>query len=268
MNSAPKPARQTCSARAREWKRAYANCKRIGTGAWGLDWRESRMNKVALVAIALVAIAATAGAAPWYAGMRAEQAMRADAEALGAGKQSPFTISYTRFDRGWRTSQAVSRVALKADPGVYFEVRHEISHMPDRDSWVRVHSVAQLSGPVKASLDYYFSGQPALTVDTVIDYRGNRVMQLSSPAFSKPMHQRPEATLSWGGLRARLSVDANDHWVATAAMPSLMLEGGDTRISLNMLKVDGVWDLRGAAIDWQNETKIRISEFRVVTPLQ
>lgn len=226
------------------------------------------MKKVTLVAVPLVIIAAAAGAVPWYAGMRAEQAMRADAEAVGAGKQSPVAVSYTRFERGWLKSEAVSRVALKADPGIYLEVRHEISHTPDRASWVRVHSVPQLTGPVKANLDYYFGSQPPLAVDTVVGYDGTRVMQFNSPAFSKPLHQRPEMTVSWGGMHGTLSVDANEHWVGSAVMPSLLVEGGDTQATVTALKIDGAWDVRGTAIDWQGETKIGLSEFRVVTPLQ
>jgi hypothetical protein len=96
---------------------------------------------------------------------------------LGSGKQSPLAVSYTRFERGWLKSEAVSRIAVKADPSIYFEVRHEISHMPNRAGWVRVHSVPQLSGVVKANLDYYFGGQPPIAVDTVVGYDGTHVMQ-------------------------------------------------------------------------------------------
>jgi len=161
------------------------------------------MKKSTLVAAPLIIVAATAGATPWYAGMRAEQAMRTGAETLGSGKQSPLAVSYTRFERGWLKSEAVSRIALKADPSIYFEVRHEISHMPNRAGWVHVHSVPQLTGPVKANLDYYFGGQPPIAVDTVVGYDGTHIMQFNSPAFSKPLHQQPEMTVSRGGLRRR-----------------------------------------------------------------
>jgi uncharacterized protein YdgA (DUF945 family) len=226
------------------------------------------MKKGTLVAVPLIIVAAAAGATPWYAGMRAEQAMRTSAETFGSGKQSPFAVSYTRFERGWLKSEAVSRIAVKADPSIYFEVRHEISHMPNRAGWVRVHSVPQLSGVVKANLDYYFGGQPPIAVDTVVGYDGTHVMQFYSPAFSKPLHQQPEMTVSWGGMQGTLTIDANDHWVGSAVVPSLAVEGGDTQATLTELKIDGAWDVRGTAIDWQGETKMGMSEFRVVTPLQ
>jgi hypothetical protein len=49
-------------------------------------------------------------------------------------------------------------------------------------------------------------------------------------------------------------------------VPSLAVEGGDTQATLTELKIDGAWDVRGTAIDWQGETKMGMSEFRVVTP--
>jgi uncharacterized protein YdgA (DUF945 family) len=226
------------------------------------------MKKIAWVAVPLLVIAAAAGAGPWYAGMRAEQALRANAESFGTDKQSPLAISYTRFERGWRNSRAVTRVALKADPAVYFDVQHEISHMPDRESWMRVRSVPQISGAMKANLDYYFGGQAPLVIDTVIGYDGSRVTQFTSPAFSKPLHQRPETTVSWGGLHGQLRVDAGDRWVGSATLPSLVVEGGDTQMILTGMKIDGAWTVHGAAIDWEGETKVGVAECKFITPLQ
>jgi uncharacterized protein YdgA (DUF945 family) len=177
-------------------------------------------------------------------------------------------VSYTSFQRGWLKSEAISRVALRADPSIYLEVRHEISQMPDRASWMRVHSVPQLTGAVKANLDYYFDGQAPLAIDTVVGYDGTHVVRFTSPAFSKPLHQQPETTVSWGGMQGTITVDANDHWVGTATVPSIAVEGTDGEALLTALKIDGAWDVRGTAIDWQGETKVGLSEFRVVTPLR
>jgi uncharacterized protein YdgA (DUF945 family) len=226
------------------------------------------MNKVKLVAVSIGILAGSACAAPWYNGMRTEKAMRADAETLGVDKQSPLAVSYTRFERGWLSSEAVTRIALRADPTIYVDVRHEISHTPDRVSWVQVHSVPQFTGAVKAHLDYYFNGQPPLTVDTAYNYDGSLVSSFNSPAFTKPLQQRPEATVIWGGMRGTLSVDANARWVGSATVPSLAMEGDDTQATLTALKIDGAWDVRGTAIDWQGETKLGIAEFRFVTALQ
>jgi uncharacterized protein YdgA (DUF945 family) len=226
------------------------------------------MNKVKLVAASVGILAGAACAAPWYTGMQTEQKMRAGAEALGADRQSPVAVSYTRFDRGWLSSVAVTRVSLKADPTVYVDVRHEISHKPDRTSWVHVHSVPQWTGELKARFDYYFDGQPPLTVDTVYNYDGTQVSRFTSPAFSKPLQERPETTVTWGGMSGTLSADANSHWSGSATVPSVAVEGGDTQAELSELKIEGVWDIHGTTIDWQGETKLGIADLRFVAPLQ
>jgi len=225
------------------------------------------MNKVQLAVSFIAILASAACAAPWYNGVQAEQKMRAELEVLAADKQSPFTISVTRFDHGWLASEAVSRVALKADPSMHVDVRHQIAHVPDRTSWVHVHSVPQWSGELKAQLDYYFNGQPPLVVDTVYNYDGTRVSQFTSPAFTKPLPQRPETTVTWGGMQGTLTADGDARYVATATVPSLAIDAGDGQATLTGLKLDGTWDAHGTAIDWQGDIKLAIAEFRYVTSL-
>ena len=60
----------------------------------------------------------------------------------------------------------------------------------------------------------------------MVGYDGTHIMQFNSPAFSKPLHQQPEMTVSWGGLQGTLTIDANNHWVGTATVPSLASPGG------------------------------------------
>jgi uncharacterized protein YdgA (DUF945 family) len=225
------------------------------------------MSKVKLVVSSIVILAGAACAAPWYNGVQAEQKMRAGLEALAADKQSPFTISITRFDHGWLASQAVSRVALRADPKIHVDVRHEIAHVPDRTSWVHVHSVPQWTGELKAQLDYYFNGQPPLVVDTVYNYDGTRVSQFTSPAFTEPLPQRPETTVTWGGMQGTLSLDGDAHYAGTVTVPNLAVDAGDGQATLTGLKMDGTWDAHGTAIDWQGDIKLAIAEFRYVTAL-
>jgi uncharacterized protein YdgA (DUF945 family) len=225
------------------------------------------MSKVKLVVSSIAILAGAACAAPWYNGVQTEQKMRAELETLAADKQAPFTISITRFDHGWLASQAVSRVALKADQNIHVDVRHEIAHIPDRTSWVRVHSVPQWTGDVKAQLDYYFNGQPPLVVDTVYNYDGTRVSQFASPAFTKPLPQRPETTVTWGGMQGTLTLDGDAHYAGTATVPTLSVDAGDGQATLTGLKMDGSWDAHGTAIDWQGDIKLAIAEFRYVTAL-
>ena len=79
------------------------------------------MNKLALVAVPIGILAAAACAVPWYVGMQAEQAMRTEATKLAGSAQFPLNVTYTRYERGWLTSNAVSRLTLKAEPGLYLQ---------------------------------------------------------------------------------------------------------------------------------------------------
>ena len=225
------------------------------------------MNKVVFVAAPICILAAAAAAVPWYLGAQHEHAMRAEVSKLSSRAQFPLNVTVTHYDRGWLSSAAVVRLTLKAEPSVYLDVRQEISQWPDpRAGWVRVRSLPQWDGPAKAVLDYYFGGQPALTVDSVVGFDGSGKTTFSSPAFSKPSQHDPAAKVSWGGLQGTMLLGADQRWVASATMPHLAVEGGDTQGGIKTLKFDASWDLRGTAADWQGETKLALAEFRFSGP--
>jgi uncharacterized protein YdgA (DUF945 family) len=227
------------------------------------------MNKLALVVVPIGILAAAVCAVPWYVGMQAEQTMRAEATRLAGSAQFPLDVTYTRYDRGWLTSSAVSRLTVKMESGLYLDVRHEISHLPDpRTGWVQVHSVPQWSGPVKAVFDHYFSGQPALTVDTVIGFDGSRQTVFNSPAFSQPVHDMPGAKLTWGGMQGKVRLGADQRLVASATVPHLGLEGGDSEAGFETLKVEADWDVHGSSAQWQGDTKVTLGGFRFSGPLE
>lgn len=227
------------------------------------------MNKLAIVAVPIGILAAAACAVPLYVGMQTEQAMRAEATELAGSAQFPLNVTYTRYDRGWLSSSAVSRLTLKAEPDIYLDVRHDISHLPDpRVGWVQVHSVPQWSGPAKAMFDQYFGGQPALTVDTVIGFDGSRQTVFSSPPFSKAMQDVHAARLTWGGMQGKLSVGADHRLVAAAAVPHLGVAGGDSEAALETLEVEANWDVHGSAAEWQGDTKVALGAVRFSGPRQ
>lgn len=223
------------------------------------------MNKFAFVAVPVGILIAAACAVPWYVGMQTEEAMRGEARTLAGSAQFPFNVAYTRYERGWFSSNAVSRVTLKAEPNVYLDLRHDISHLPDPQAgWVRVHTVPEWTGPAKDMLAFYFGAQPALTVDTVIGFDGSRRTEFRSPPFSK---QGPgPVKVNWGGMQGLVMVGADERMIATATIPSLGGEGGDTQVGLNTLKFDANWDVRGPMADWQGETKLAVAEMHFSGP--
>jgi uncharacterized protein YdgA (DUF945 family) len=225
------------------------------------------MNKLALVAVPAGILAATACALPWYLGLETEQAMRAEVGKLAGSAQFPLNVTFMRYDRGWLSSAAVTRFTLKAEPSLFLDVRHEISHLPQPGTgWVRVRSVPQWNGELKAVFDHYFSGQPALTVDSVFGFDGSRKTTFSSPAFSQPLHDAPGAKLSWGGMQGTISLGADERLVASATAPHLTLEGADTQAGIKTLRFDASWEMHGPAADWQGETKVALAELRFSGP--
>ncbi|HTS54575.1 MAG TPA: DUF945 family protein [Burkholderiales bacterium] len=225
------------------------------------------MNKVVFVAAPICILAAAAGAVPWYLGVQHERTMRAEVSKLSSRAQFPLNLTVTHYDRGWLSSSAVVRFTVKAEPSLYLDVRQDIAQWPDpRVGWVRVRSVPQWTGPAKGVFDYYFGGQPALTIDTVVGFDGSGKTTLNSPAFSKPSQHDPAATVSWGGLQGTMSLGADRHWVASATMPHLRVEGGDTQGGIKALQFDASWDLHGTVADWQGETKLALAEFRFSGP--
>ena len=74
------------------------------------------MNKLALVAVPVAILAAAACALPWYLGMQTEQAMRAEVSKMASSAQFPLNVTFMRYDRGWLSSTAVTRLTLKAEP--------------------------------------------------------------------------------------------------------------------------------------------------------
>jgi uncharacterized protein YdgA (DUF945 family) len=225
------------------------------------------MNKLALVAVPAGMLAATACALPWYLGMQAEQGMRAEVSKLASSAQFPLNVTFMRYDRGWLSSNAVTRLTLKAEPSFFLDVHHEISHLPQpRSGWVRVRSIPQWNGEMKAVLDHYFSGRPALTVESVFGFDGSRKTTFSSPPFDQPLHDAGGAKLSWGGMQGTVSLGADERLVASATAPHLTLQGSDTQAGLKTLKFDASWEMHGPAADWQGETKVALAELRFSGP--
>lgn len=227
------------------------------------------MKKFAFFAAPLGVLAAAACAVPWYLGMQAEHELRAQVSNLSRSAQFPFSVALMRYDRGWLSSSAVTRFTLKADADYGVEVRHEISQLPDpRDGWVHVHSVPQWSGPVKSAVDYYFGGQPVLSVDTVVGFDGSRTATLHSPAFSKPMSGSEAAKLNWGGLNGTLTANQDGRMTFNLIAPSFALEAGEMHSGMKGLTLNADWNVRGTAAEWQGETKLAVSQFQFAGPQQ
>ncbi len=227
------------------------------------------MRKVT-IALALVLFLIAGGAAaafPWYLGRQVEQRFLAGPTHPALDDNSAVAVSLVQYERGWLNSSAVHRVALQAEPDVYFDVHHAIRHWPDPErGLVMVHSTPRWPLKVQAAADYYFGQQPALSVHTVVDFDRNLSMTLESPAFSKPMLTRPEVKLTWGGGSGRISTTGPAHVAVTFDLPRLQVDGGRLSATFAGMKVQGDWDVSGNQAEWSGQTSMAIGELSLASP--
>jgi uncharacterized protein YdgA (DUF945 family) len=227
------------------------------------------MKKVAISLAVVAAIAGAAGAAvPWYVGMETEKYFQTQLNESLLGPNSSITVKVMKYDRGWLGATAVQRVALKADPAVQFEIHHEIRHLPDpRTGWLSVRSTPRWPKEVQAGADYYFGGQPALTLDSVLSYDGQLTTAVTSPAFSKPMLKSPETKVNWGGASGTLAFTQAGQMQVKLQAPSVGLASNGTSMQIANSVLDGTWVLRGAEIDWHGDTSLNIGQLTVASPV-
>ena len=225
-----------------------------------------RKLKIAL-ALVLCLIAGAAAAFPWYLGRQTEQRFLAGLEHPALGDNSAVAVSLVQYQRGWLNSFAVHRVALKADPEVYFDVHHAIRHLPDPErGLVMVHSTPRWPEKVQAAADYYFGEQPAVSVHTVVDFDRNVSMTVESPAFSKPMLTRPDVKLTWGGGTGRISVTGPARVALAFDLPRVQVDGGGLSASFAGMNMQGDWDVTGNQAEWSGQTSMGIGELSLASP--
>jgi len=220
------------------------------------------MKKIAIALTALVVLLAAAAAAyPWYLGMQTETELRAQLKGSD-GIGSPVRVTLVQYQRGWISSTALHRVSLKSDANVYFDVHHEIDHVPDLSgSLVRIKSTPRWPEEVQAAADYYFAKQPALTLSTSVDFEHNVAIRLNSPAFSKPLLTRPELKLIWGGATGSLAFSDESRMKLEINVPRVAFEGGGGTIAdFAGTSMRGEWTVAGSQVDWQGETRIVVND--------
>ena len=164
-------------------------------------------------------------------------------------------------------STALHRVSLSADPEVYFDIHHDIDHLPDpRAGLVRMRSTPRWPQQVQAAADYYFAKQPALTVDTVVDFERNVAVRIASPAFSRSLLTQPGVKLTWGGAQGTLRFTGNSKMKLDVSMPRLAFEGGGAVADLTRASLQGEWTTAGNQLDWQGETRIAVDQMALESP--
>jgi hypothetical protein len=227
------------------------------------------MKKLAISLAVIAALAAAAGAAvPWYVGMETEKYFQSQLNEALLGTNSSVTVKMVQYDRGWLGATAVQRVALKADPSVQFDIHHQIDHLPDPSTgWLKVHSTPRWPKDVQAGADYYFGNQPALTLDSVLDFDGHLTTTLASPAFSKPMLKSPDTTVSWGGASGTLAFAQGGKMQVKLQAPSVGVSNAGMNLQIANSVVEANWVLLGAETDWHGDSSLSIANISVASPV-
>jgi len=225
------------------------------------------MKKIGIaLGVLLVLAGAAAAALPWYVGMETEKHFQA-AIVQPDSANSAFTLELVQYRRGWAHSVALHRISLKADPDVYFDIRHDIDHLPDpRAGLVHVRSMPRWPEQVQAAADYYFGKQPAVTVDTVVGLDRDVSMRIASPAFSRPLLTQPEVKLTWGGADGALRFAGASKVKLEMSMPRLAFEGEGTSADLTGARLEGAWTTAGSQLDWQGETRLTLGRLAMDSP--
>jgi len=202
--------------------------------------------KKALIALAvLVAVlGAVAAATPWYVGYQTQRNMSEWIAKANAAPDATYTLSVASYDRGWRRSVAVIRIAALGDPKTFIDLRHRIQHGPDpRFGWLAADTTPQWEGELRAALQPFFGDEPAFSVASQQGFDGVWHMTITSPAFDKPLKSGGSATLAWGGVSGTGTITPDGRVVLAVTAPRLALTAADGSFEIAGLKLesDGVF---------------------------
>ncbi len=202
--------------------------------------------KKALIALGvLVAVlGAVAAAAPWYVGYQAQRNMNEWVAKANAAPDATYTMSIVSYDRGWRRSTVVMRIAAHGDPKLAIDLRHRLRHGPDPSfGWLAAELTPAFEGEVRAALQPFFGDEPAFTVASQQGFDGVWQMTITSPAFDKPLKSGGSATLAWGGASGTGTATPDGRVVLAVTAPRLALTAADGSFEIAGLKFesDGVF---------------------------
>jgi uncharacterized protein YdgA (DUF945 family) len=212
--------------------------------------------KKALIALGvLVAVlGAAAAAVPWYVGYQAEKDMGAWIAKANAAPDATYALSVASYDRGWRRSVVVTRVAARGDPKVFVDFRHRLRHGPDPGFGLLAVETTLADGEVRAALQPFFGEESPLSIASHQGFDGAWQLTLASPAFDKPLKSGGSATLAWGGASGTGTVTPDGRVVLALAAPRLALTASDGSLEIAGLKLDSDGVVASAESLWTGTT--------------
>jgi uncharacterized protein YdgA (DUF945 family) len=221
--------------------------------------------KKALIALGvLVAVlGVVAAAAPWYVGYQAQRNLNEWIAKANAAPDATYTMSVASYDRGWRRSVAVIRIAALGDPKTFIELRQGVRHGPDPSfGWVATELTPVWDGNVRAVVQHFFGDEPAFRIASRQGFDGMWNVTVASPAFDKPLKSGGSATLAWGGASGTGTIAPDGRVVLAVTAPRLALTASDGSFEIAGLRLesDGVF----ASFDalWSGKTTLGLKEIK------
>ncbi|WP_457807460.1 YdgA family protein [Kushneria sp. EE4] len=188
-----------------------------------------------IIGTAAVIIVVAGAAAPWYTGKRIEQEFRQGVEQVSTS----VPMEVTRYDRGWRTSEAVTRAVIETEDGAWpVDIHHHITHGPWGFGWAHIDSTPDF-GEHERVVAHYFGDQPPLEATTTVGFGNDINIDWQSPAFDDTdVPEVPGARLAWGGMDGHYRLDG-DRTASRLSIPSLDFHSEDATLAVRSLSMEG-----------------------------
>jgi uncharacterized protein YdgA (DUF945 family) len=180
------------------------------------------------------------------------------AKANGAADATT-TLSILSYDRSWRRSVVVMRVALRGDAKAFVDVRHRLRHGPDPEfGWLAADTTLALEDLARAALQPFFGDEPPLSIASKQGFDGVWQLALTSPAFDKPLKSGGSATLAWGGASGTGTITPDGRVVLAIAAPRLALTASDGSFEIAGLKFDSDGAITSVESVWTGTTTFAV----------
>lgn len=204
------------------------------------------MKRILTITI-LIAFVVVAAATPYWFGVEAERIYQQQIGALESNKK--ITVLENRFQRGWLSSDAESRVSINGTPAVIV-AQHKIEHgpIPISDPLKYIVSLQPLQAFIRSQLSLQRKRQQDKNLAvgnllTTVSINGTSRTQVSIPAADIQMDQ--SANLLWEHIAGHVDfVPSKSSWQGVVTTDGIAWQQGDTEAQvgsseLNFLSYPG-----------------------------
>ena len=194
-----------------------------------------------LVITVLIAFVVVAAATPYWFGVEAERIYQQQIGALESNNK--ITVVENRFQRGWLSSDAESRVSIDGTPAVIF-AEHTIEHgpIPSGDPLKYIVSLQPLQALIRSRLSLQNRGSQnenlmVGTLLTTVSIDGTSHTQINIPAADIEMDQ--SASLLWEHITGHVDFVPNESsWQGVITTDGIAWQQGDTDAQIGSSELD------------------------------